>query len=198
MSGPSIRNWELATALSRRHDVTLAVPGQSRGGARAFRTIVYDKANLAELVSASDVVVCSGFLLHGNPELLAASHLVVDLYGPFALEGLHVNQGAPLEQRWAMAEGNRAVVEELLRAGDLFLCASERQRDFWVGWLDAPGRVNPATHDAGPGPHLARSDRPVWAARTPPAPRSAPLPWRRRGYRGRRWIAIWGWDLGLV
>lgn len=34
---------------------------------------------------------------------------------------------------------------ELIRAGDFFFCASERQRDYWLGWLNAQKRINPHT-----------------------------------------------------
>jgi glycosyltransferase involved in cell wall biosynthesis len=37
-----------------------------------------------------------------------------------------------------------------MRAADLVLCASEKQRDYWLGMLSALGRVNPHTHDDDP------------------------------------------------
>src|SRR5204863_1726396 len=39
---------------------------------------------------------------------------------------------------------------EQVRRADWFLCASERQRDFWLGALAALGRVNPATYGVDP------------------------------------------------
>jgi glycosyltransferase involved in cell wall biosynthesis len=39
--------------------------------------------------------------------------------------------------------------EQLLR-GDLFLCASEKQRDLWLGHLASLGRVNARTYDIDP------------------------------------------------
>ena len=37
-----------------------------------------------------------------------------------------------------------------LALGDFFLCASERQRDFWIGALHTAGRINPQTYAADP------------------------------------------------
>ncbi len=37
-----------------------------------------------------------------------------------------------------------------LALGDYFICASERQRDWWLGQLEASGRINPATYQADP------------------------------------------------
>jgi hypothetical protein len=41
---------------------------------------------------------------------------------------------------------NTVLNEQLLRA-DFFLCASERQRDFWLGQLAAVGRINPVVYE---------------------------------------------------
>ncbi len=41
-----------------------------------------------------------------------------------------------------------AALNEQLRRGDFFLCASEKQRDFWLGQLAGLGRLNPATYAA--------------------------------------------------
>jgi glycosyltransferase involved in cell wall biosynthesis len=40
------------------------------------------------------------------------------------------------------------VLNSQLWAGDFFLCASEKQRDFWLGMLVALNRVNPYTYDS--------------------------------------------------
>ena len=40
-----------------------------------------------------------------------------------------------------------AVISEQLLRGDFFICASDKQRDFWLGQLAALGRLNPATYD---------------------------------------------------
>ncbi len=42
------------------------------------------------------------------------------------------------------------VQTELLDRGDFFVCASERQRDYWMGMLSARGRVDRATYEADP------------------------------------------------
>ncbi len=61
--------------------------------------------------------------------------------------------------RWAGQTGHEedravtrlaGVVNAGLRRGDFFTCASERQRDFWLGSLGALGRVNPYTYEADP------------------------------------------------
>lgn len=170
MSGPSIRNWELAAALSGRHQVTLAVPGQPTRTDPRFRVVGYRRGKLRPLVQEHEVAVISGFLLHENRQLLEAPHLVVDLYGPFALESLHMHEDMNEKDRYVLARLQRQALTQLIQAGDVFICASERQRDFWMGWLDASGRVNPHTHKEDPGFSAMLRVVPFGLPENPPEP----------------------------
>ena len=42
------------------------------------------------------------------------------------------------------------ILRRQCRAGDFFLCASERQRDWWLGLLERQGRINPHTYRTDP------------------------------------------------
>ena len=154
MPGPSIRNWELARLLSRHHEVTLAAPGPAGPQNSEFKVVGWGTGLPADLVARSDVVKVSGYLLNWHPQIAEARHLVVDLYDPFPLENLHMHEKLSLKERYRTAVHDRDIQTNLIRAGDVFLCASDRQRDFWTGWLAAAGRVNPYMHEADPG--LAR------------------------------------------
>ena len=148
MAGPSRRNWELARVLAHRFDVTLAAPGRPAVKSAEFEVVGWESDLADELIAAGDVVKASGFLLFEHPNIAKARHLAVDLYDPFPLENLHMYDDRTLEDRYRIAAHDRDVQTGLLRAGDVFLCASERQRDFWLGWLSAAGRVNPYLHQA--------------------------------------------------
>jgi hypothetical protein len=56
----------------------------------------------------------------------------------------------PLEKRLEAQRDSIRAVTDQVRDGDLFLCASEKQRDYWLGWLTAASRVNPLTHRQDP------------------------------------------------
>src|SRR6201999_2815746 len=71
---------------------------------------------------------------HGGP-----IPTVVDLYDPFIVENLHYYPTRGVE---VFAHDHATLVTSLLR-GDLFLCASEAQRLFYLGLLMATGRLNP-------------------------------------------------------
>jgi glycosyltransferase involved in cell wall biosynthesis len=49
--------------------------------------------------------------------------------------------------RYATHNSDTAVLNRQLQRGDFFVCASEKQRDFWLGQMSALQRVNPATFD---------------------------------------------------
>ena len=152
MTGPTIRNFELARAVAAAGvEVTLAVPGDPERAGDGFDVRGYSNRGLAPLVTAHDTVLVSGYLAHHHPELLGARHLAVDLYDPFPLENLHLRDAQPEPDQHSASAFDRAVLTSTIQRGDVFLCASERQRDYWLGWLTMAGRVNPAVHRADPG-----------------------------------------------
>ncbi|HXA29264.1 MAG TPA: glycosyltransferase family 4 protein [Candidatus Angelobacter sp.] len=152
MGGAGIRNFELARALAAAGlDVTLAAKGGTDIPSLPFRVVDHDEPLLRSLASQSDAVVGQGWVLDAYPFLRGgAAALVVDLYDPFVLEGLPAHTGAALQDRWNDHRGRARVLAEQMRDGDFFLCASERQRDYWLGALSALDRINPATYDDDP------------------------------------------------
>lgn len=149
MAGPAIRCYEFARALAGKHDVTLAVPKTADIGGDGFAVREYSGASIGKMAAEADVVVASGYLLRKHPALISADKpLVVDIYDPFILENLEIHRGKPMADRIHIHEGDLGVQLESLRAGDFFLCASERQRDFWLGMLAAMNRINPEAYDA--------------------------------------------------
>jgi len=149
MGGAGIRNFELARPLAAAGlQVTLAAKGGTDMEALPFEVVDHDDALLRSLAARVDCVVGQGWVLDAYPYLRGGSvPLVVDLYDPFVLEGLPEYGGRPRDERWRDHRGRSRVLAEQLRDGDFFLCASERQRDYWLGALSALGRVNPATYD---------------------------------------------------
>jgi glycosyltransferase involved in cell wall biosynthesis len=151
MAGPAIRSWEIASLLGREHDVRLVTFGRAERSAEGFAVEHIDVADFRRTVEWSDVVVVQGFVVATFPWLQAIDRvLVVDLYDPFHLESLEVERFMPLARRESgLANALRELDAQTAR-GDLFLCASDRQRHLWIGHLAARGRVNPLTYDDDP------------------------------------------------
>jgi glycosyltransferase involved in cell wall biosynthesis len=149
LAGPGARYLELARHLGQSLPVTLAVPNPTSLADPAIRLASYspdDPAGLKALVEASQVTLLTPFTLNKFPFLAQArARLVVDLYDPFLFENLHYHHDKPPQVR---AELDRTAVQALnraMQAGDFFLCASQRQRDFYLGLLAANGRINAHT-----------------------------------------------------
>jgi len=151
MAGPGIRAWEIACVLSAQQPVTLIAPQPIDRQSQSFMCGSYvwgDAASLAVWLRHADVVLANGFVLLGHPELARIEQpLALDLYDPVLLENLELFRTAPEDQRVAQYERDRGLLDEQLGAGDFFLCATERQRDLYIGALLLRGRITPALVD---------------------------------------------------
>ena len=148
MAGPGIRYWELARVLSRHFRVTLAVPGEGYAPATDVQVWRYDPGrwdSLAPAVGRADAILLCGDVLAWFPMVQEAGvPLIVDGYDPHTVETLELLAGTP-EQEHRHRE-QELVLQTQCRAGDFFICASERQRDWWLGLLEAAGRINVRTY----------------------------------------------------
>jgi glycosyltransferase involved in cell wall biosynthesis len=153
MGGVGVRNWELAHALARHCRVTLAIPGETDLRSHTVRLAPYDLqiGDLRPIAAGADVIILHGPILHFHPYLRALGlPLVVDLYVPNLLENLVWHDQDDWDQWIPAYEEYLRLQLDLLRAGDFFFCASERQRDYWLGWLHAQKRINPHTYRQDP------------------------------------------------
>lgn len=154
MAGPGIRYWELARVLAGHCAVTLAAPGQAGLRAEGFDLRAYppgDWAAVLDLARHADVVLPGGFVLHHAPQLASLGcAIVVDGYDPYPAEILSLSRQAGHEEQ---AGYQRYLLEQVrtdCTLGDFYLCASERQRYWWLGLLAAHGRLNTRTYGADP------------------------------------------------
>jgi len=158
MTGPAIRYCEFATVLANHFSVILAVPPfvQKNSSPQelnpSFKVhLCQSIAELKALVSATDVIITVGANLSIYPFLTNLNKpLIVDMYIPFMLEDLQKHQDKPLYQQWAFYDGSRGSHTLQIRAADFIICANNKQKDFWLGWLGALGRINPHTHRDDP------------------------------------------------
>jgi len=148
MAGPAIRAWHIAATLGREHDVVLATIQDCTITSAQFETRQVDAHGIAELERWADVIVFQGNLMRQFPVLRRSDKvLVVDIYDPFHLEVLEQSRGWDPQRRIYELKAATETLNEQLTRGDFFLCASEKQRDFWLGQLAGVGRINPLTYD---------------------------------------------------
>ncbi|MCU1431589.1 MAG: glycosyl transferase family 2, partial [Actinotalea sp.] len=143
MAGPAIRAWEIAKALAPEHDVRLVSTAGARRTSPDFAVEYAAGTGLREPTGWADVIIFQGFLLETALWVKSSQKIIVaDVYDPMHLE--------QLEQAKDLGPGGRAhaievtthALNEQLRRADFLLCASDKQRDFWLGQLAGQGRVN--------------------------------------------------------
>ena len=201
MAGPAIRARELAGALAGACDVTLAAPAPSEVDDERIALLEAGLADYDALLGAigsHDVVVTQ--LL--PPRLLAKvwrmpARLAVDLYNPTVVEVLEAARGrsaAARERRRRVA--TRAATAHLA-AADFVLCASEQQRDLWLGGMALRELLAPEDLDADPDLSRMMAVVPFGVPSAPPVPGPglrAALPAIGRGDRVLLWGGgIWDW-----
>ena len=172
MSGPGVRVLELGRALSRFCEVTVATPFEPEIRDTRCRVAQYslpDPESIGPLAEQADVIIVQGFTLYRFPLLRRLpAQIVVDLYCPFTIEHLEMRTSAVAhapgsataltpEAIHAEATGILDAMNQQLRVGDYFICASERQRDFWARRAADRG-ADQLAHVRG-RPHAARADR---------------------------------------
>ena len=78
------------------------------------------------------------------------ARVVFDLYDPETLETLELFSNARGAVRGSMTALTLDRLLDALRIGDHFVCASEKQRDLWLGAMLAPRAITTARYDADP------------------------------------------------
>ena len=148
MAGPAIRYYNLALELSRRFDVTLMTPGPGGLGIERVKLVSaegYGPRAFRRFAETFDTVVAQT-LRPWTMWSLARSRVrvIYDLYDPYLVENLGFFAEWEGSRPYQEVEyrANALLQEIALATGNAFVCASERQRDFWLGMLGALGRID--------------------------------------------------------
>ena len=142
MAGPPIRVMEPARAVAAECEVTVAAPAPSDTGdapVELLEAALEDFDTLLEAARSHDVVVAQRL----PPQLLRyvaklPTRFVADLYNPQMIEVLEAaadGGGSSPRRAWRSMLGQCAVA-------DLVICASEKQRDLWLGGMGLTGLID--------------------------------------------------------
>ncbi|MDU0290155.1 glycosyltransferase [Saccharothrix longispora] len=172
MAGPAIRAWNMADVLAGEHEVRLVTTNALCDPPEApFPVARAVPRELVEHAKWADVVVLQGHVLEnlgflkepGNTKIV-----VCDVYDPMHLELLEQGKDSTDEQRELDLVGVTRIIDNQMRRGDFFLCASERQRHFWLGHLTAIGRLTPSLYDNDPTTRSLLAEAPFGLSGKPP------------------------------
>jgi glycosyltransferase involved in cell wall biosynthesis len=174
MAGLGIRCWELARTLSAGASVTVAHGGSEQRELEGVRLIAFRAhapGGLRELIGQADTVVA-----HPQWPLVdrwlkrSSARIVIDLYCPETLETLELAAGGFGPGRRQLTATTLDRLHAALRTGHNFICASESQRDLWLGAMLALRLIGPELYDRDPSLRETIDLVPFGAPREPPAP----------------------------
>jgi GT2 family glycosyltransferase/glycosyltransferase involved in cell wall biosynthesis len=203
MAGPGIRAWEMACALSEQFYVTLAVPGTPGRSYPNVNIVEYTTedpsyTSLNSHINNADVILAMGPLLRKLPPLKDSSKpLIVDLYDPFEVENLSRSLSIEPQYHREIDIQNSLGLSTLSSVGDFYICASERQRDFWLGTLLANGRLNTQNYASDPTLRLLIDIVPFGIPSEPPVKHARVLKGVHSGIAESDKILLWNgglWD----
>jgi glycosyltransferase involved in cell wall biosynthesis len=197
MAGPAIRAYELARALAATCEVTLAAPGAEPvpdGRLARLDAGFEDYDALLAAAAEHDVLIAQRL----PPRLLLKlealpCRLVADLYNPTVMEVLEAVSARA--ERAARRQQSVVALQAvaMCAAADLVICASERQRDLWLGLMAAHGLLDLAAYRRDPSYRSWVDVVPFGLSASAPEPGSAPVlrgTWPGIGASDR--IMIWG------
>jgi glycosyltransferase involved in cell wall biosynthesis len=200
MGGVGMRYWEIAHALTPHCDVTLAIPNQTDLQTDLVRVVSIDlhHGEFRSLANQMDVIFTHGFVVHFQPYLRDLGiPLVMDLFNPYLLENLVMYSAGDLEKWLPSYEEYHRVQLEMLRYGDFFTCATERARDYWLGWLHAQKRLNPHNYLCDPSFRKLIDVLPSGIQEGVPEAKMPVLKGVQPGIAREDWLILWSggvWD----
>ena len=151
MAGPAIRYWEMAHALSKKHQVTLATPNETDLRSDHFEIFSYSNKTPAECLKNIDAIISQNIDL--KTAIFAKKHnikIIIDAYAPGLLENQEIFKNCSLEARSINNQRKLNDQNLFFKLADGVICASEKQRDLWIGTLMALDAITPQVYDADP------------------------------------------------
>ena len=156
MAGPAIRCVELARQLAEEFAVTVVSPrptdlAHEWADDQGLTLITgLSKGKLYQLAADFDILFIQANVLKPYPALgRLKKYLVVDLYDPYLLSLLAQYDADPLSASASYRLMHKVLEKHMLLA-DFSLCASERQRDYYIGRYCALGRLTPELYRFDP------------------------------------------------
>jgi glycosyltransferase involved in cell wall biosynthesis len=148
MAGPGIRYRQFALQLAGRFEVALVIPNEPEEdlpGVRLLWAREYGYARFGQLARSHDVVVAQQLSIATMQSLArSGTPTVYDLYDPLLFESLAYHAGRGHDAGSGPSLARAALLKQVvaLQTASAFICASERQRDLWLGVLSALGRID--------------------------------------------------------
>lgn len=134
---------EIAKCLINEYSVSIAAPSVKLKDTAGVELFQFCSEKFHAHVSSASIIIIQGDALRTHPFLKNCSAvLIADLYCPVQLEYHQVSDGIDSDIRIHTSAYLAETLREQLAYADHFICASERQRNYWLGALTSAGRIN--------------------------------------------------------
>lgn len=192
MAGPGIRSWEFAKALSAKHDVTLVAPSVSDLKGENFKLLARTDKAFPLSLDGTDVMLVQNLNL---PLAVLAKRfkikVIVDAYDPVPLELLELFKDRSLPSRTKSHYSSLASLQFNFKNAHGILCASEKQRDLWLGFLLSQGIISPQSYEDDTSLRRLIDVVPFGLSSTPPKKSGEGLR-EKFGFSSKDHLLIWG------
>ena len=148
MAGAAIRSWEFAKILAAKHQTVLFAQNVSKVDPEQFEILAFHDPRLKQHFRDADILITQRLTL--SLAVLTIKHrlkIIIDAYVPRPLELLEHMKEAPSKEVF-----NSEISNLLLsfKMADGILCATERQRALWIGFLLGQKLLSPTLYARDP------------------------------------------------
>lgn len=148
MAGAAIRPWEFAKALSREHHVILISPHRAELQHQNFEVLSFHDPICKQHFKNADILIAQRLTF--PLALLARFYklkIIIDAYVPGPLELLEHFRYEPVLNRQNEVFSETSNIILSFKMADGILCASEKQRELWIGFLLGQKLITPALYE---------------------------------------------------
>lgn len=136
MAGPAIRCWEFAKELSKAHSVAIIAPKHTTLTHPSFPIYTKKSPKAQQAIREAEVIITQQI----TPQLSYQAKkngtaLILDAYCPVTLEILEQLHHIPSEKKELYIQRSIHSQRFSFQMADGIICASEKQKDFWLGLL---------------------------------------------------------------
>lgn len=192
MAGPAIRCYEMAKALCLNHQVYLIAPNQTNLEGEGFKILVQNSAEYHQRFPTVDVILTQNlncFLAFKAKRY--GIKIIIDAYTPVPLERFEQfgkDNFTIRQQQHDLSINNLLLGFQL---ADFIICASEKQRDLWIGFLLAHNLFGPQEYHLDPSLRHLIDVVPFGLSSMQPQ-KNGPGLRERYGFRNTDFLIVWG------
>lgn len=148
MTGPAIRAWEMAKALSLHHTVSLVAPNQPAIAGEGFHVVPSNHPTFKRTLQTAHILITQNLSLSMAMQAKRFGvKIIIDAYDPLPLELLELFKHHPYGDRQERLFSSLNQLIFNFKMADGILCASEKQRDLWLGFLLGHKLISSARYD---------------------------------------------------